>query len=183
MERISIDIISPKLTDQGRLTKIFMFISFGQLFLLHPINLLTGEGVLYMTIAALFLLNMFFWVINYYYFVDKFEVIGKIIFERDTIIVNEKTVFDNYKIADIENLTISYNGYTDEPFLTFGKPYMGNSTGHENVLSFQANDKTITYNFAIPNKTVKIFLIRQFVNYRNLGSDIRLLEKEKFVEF
>ncbi|NVO02303.1 MAG: hypothetical protein HXX09_06330 [Bacteroidetes bacterium] len=183
MDKISIDIISPKLSKKGRRTKIFMIISFGQLFLLHPINLITGEGSLFMSISGFFLLNMFFWIINYSYFVDKYEVIGKVIFERESIIIKEKLEFATYKISEITNFTISYNGFTDEPFLTYSSPYMSNSNGYENVLSFQASDKTIIHNFAIPNKTVKTFLLKLFVYYKKLGSDIVVLEKKKFVEF
>ena len=182
MDRISVNIISPKLTPKARRTEIFMLISFGLIFLAYPINLLTGEGVLYMSIVGLIVLNIIFWA-TYYYFIDKYDTIGEIVFDRDQVIVKEKTGLINYKLADITNLTVSYHGYEDEPFLTFHRPYMHNSTGHDNVLSFQSGDKTFKYRFAILNKTVRTFLNRQFDNYKKLGSDIRVVEKEEFVEF
>ena len=158
-----------------------MLISFGLLFLVYPINLLTGEGVLYMSIVGLIIFNILFWV-TYYYFIDKYDTIGEIVFDRDQVIVKEKSGFCNYKIADITNLTISYHGYEDQPFLTFQRPYIHNSTGHDNVLSFQSGDKTFEYRFAILNKTVRTFLNRQFDNYKKLGADIRIAEKQAFIE-
>lgn len=159
-----------------------MLISFGLLFLAYPINLLTGEGILYMSIVGIIVLNMFFWVANYY-FVDKYDTIGEIVFDSDQVIVKEKTGLSNYRIADITNLTISYHGYEDEPFLTLQRPYIRSSTGHDNVLSFQTGGNTVKYRFAILNKTAKTFLNRQFDNYKKLGVDIRIIEKQKFVEF
>lgn len=182
MDRISVNIISPKLTAKGKRAEIFMLISFGLIFLAYPINLLTGEGILYMSIVGLIVLNMLFWV-AYYYFVDKYDTIGEIVFDRDQVIVKEKTGLGSYKLAEITNLTISYHGYEDEPFLTFQRPYMRSSTGHDNILSFQSGDKTFKYRFAILNKTVRTFLNRQFDNYKKLGADIRIVEKQEFVEF
>jgi len=183
MERVSVNIISPKLTEKGRRTKIFMFISFGLLFLCYPINFLTGDGFLYMSIVSLILLNMFFWAIYYYFFVDRFETIGEIIFDRDQVIVKEMSGQRNYKIADINNFTISYQGFSDEPFLTFYRPHIFSSNGHDNVLSFQSGDKSFNHRFAILNKTVWVFLNQQFDKYKKLGADIRIIEKQKFVEF
>ncbi|MGE0637487.1 MAG: hypothetical protein AB7P01_13670 [Bacteroidia bacterium] len=182
MDRISVNIISPKLTAKGRRAEIFMLISFGLMFLAYPINLLTGEGILYMSIVGLIVLNMFFWV-AYYYLVDKYDTIGEIVFDSDQVIVKEKTGLISYKIADISNLTVSYDGYEDEPFLTFYKPYMRSSRGHDNVLSFKSNDKIFEYRFAILNKTVRVFLNRQFEKYKKLGADIKIIEKHEFVEF
>jgi cytochrome bd-type quinol oxidase subunit 2 len=80
MDRISVNIISPKLSDKGRRAEIYMFISFGLLFLAYPINLLTGEGGLYISIICIIFLNMIFGV-AYYYSVDKYVAIGQIIFD------------------------------------------------------------------------------------------------------
>jgi len=182
MDRISVNIISPRLSDKGRRAEIFMYISFGLLFLCYPINLFTGVGVLYKSIVAILILNMLFGV-TYYYFTVKYDTIGEIVFDQDQLIVTEKTGLNNYKITDITNLTIIYYGYEDEPFLTFQKPYMRSSTGHDNILSFQSGNTTCKYRFAILNKTVRTFLNRQFDNYKKLGADIRIIKKQKFVEF
>jgi hypothetical protein len=182
MDRISVDIVSPKLTDKGKRTEILMFISFGLLFLSYPINLSTGDGVLYKSLIGVLISNMLFWVI-YYYFTTKHDTIGRIIFEHDQLIVEEKSGVHNFRIVDISNLTISYNGFEDEPFLTFQRPFMRVSSGHENILSFQSGTRTHKYRFVIINKTVRTFLYRQVGNYKNLGLNIRIVEKQEFVEF
>lgn len=182
MDRISVDIISPKPTDKGRRTEIFMFISFGLIFLSYPINLLTGDGALYRSVIGVLISNMLFWVI-YYYFTTKHDTIGRITFDHDQVIVDEKTGIYNFRVVDISNLTICYNGFEDEPFLTFQRPFMRSSSGHENILSLQAGSTTYQYRFVILNKTVRTFLYRQLGNYKELGVDVRIVEKEEFVEF
>jgi len=182
MDRIKVNIISPKLTQKGRRTKILMIISFGLIFLVYPINLLIGDGPLFMSITILVFINMFFWLI-YNNLIEKYIAIGHIIFDRDQVIIEEKSSRCNYKIAEITNFTILYQGYLHEPFLTIYRPYMRNATGYENVLSFQSQDRNLKFKFAIPNKTVGTFLNRQFDNYKKLGADIKIIRNEKFVEF
>lgn len=175
MDKISVNIVSSKLTKKGRRTEKFMLISFGLLILCYPIYLLMGKGFLYKAIVILIFLNILFWVI-YFYFIDKYETIGHIIFDADHVTVKEIAGDTHFKIADIKHLTITYHGYADEPFLTFYRPYLRNSTGHDNVLSFQSDDKAFKYRFAILNKTVKIFLYQQVENYKKQGLVCRIIE-------
>src|SRR5438105_5051041 len=98
MEKVSVNIISSKPTAKGRMTEICMYISFGLLLLGYPINRLTGEGVLFQSIIAIIILNMFFWITYYYFFADKYYTLGEIIFDQDQLIIKEKNGLSTFKI-------------------------------------------------------------------------------------
>ena len=181
IDNISVSIISPKLSDNGNRTEIYMLISFGLLFLCYPINLLTGEGILYISIVSILLLNMLFWVI-YYYFIDKYVTIGEIIFDSEQLTIKEKNGINIFKIVDITNVTIYYYGFEDEPFLTSYSPYIRSSNGNDNILSFKSGDINLNYRFAISTKKVRTLLNRKLDNYKKLGANIRIEQKQTFIE-
>jgi len=181
MDRISVNSISSKFNKKVKLAEKLLYLSFGLVFFCYPINLLIGDGDLYKVIAFLIIGNMFFWG-AYYYIIDKFETIGQIVFDKDQITIKERAEIENFKIEAISYLTISYYGYANEPYLTFYRPFLHNSNGHDNTLILDSSDKSSQYKFSILNKSQRRLLKQKIAEYKNLGVKIKLVDKEKFID-
>lgn len=184
MDSVSVNIISSTLTRNGRIARNIMIVSWLMLLLCWPINKLTGEGFLFMSIAGVLLFNAFFWSVRFNYIVDKYITLGKIVFESNQLVIKDTSGNIKYfKINELTNLKISYSGYEDETFITFVTPYLSNSTGYDNVLSFQLGKTKFSYRFAILNSRLKFLLKKQLDGYLNRGADIRITDEHTFVEF
>jgi hypothetical protein len=182
MQNVVVDILSSKLTPKARWNYLCINISIALVILSVFVGYLIDVKLYVKVILPICFVNLVFWNIRSH-FIEDYEIIGKLIFESDQFIVQEVNSNNIYKVKKVKKIVISYDGYENEPYLTFHYPFISRSTGKNSTISFEFEGKKIEYKFSIINRTFTKFLNQLIQNYYLLGSDIKVKVKEKFVEF
>ena len=183
LNKISVNILSDKFPKEIKKAGLYMNISIILVIPLFLINKFTGDTTIFNTIALILSLNMF---VSMFYYVYKHKYVnsGKVTFDNEGLIVQDGDKIYNCKISEISSLKIFYNGYDDQAYFTWGRgSFFRNSTGEENIITFNYKGDNFNYKFSIPNKTVAIFLVNQLENYKKNGADIVIKKEHTFVEF
>jgi hypothetical protein len=162
----AVNILSGRLKPKARKWRMMLIISIIA-FLVMPYTLsrIFAEGIMTIVVLCIIVGLVIFLAVIFKYFIDKYEVIGKIVFNSDRITIKTPKGINPIELKNIKEIYFEFFGYLDQPF-KYG-PKMRTENGNQNFITIKTIDETLRYELFLESSRMLKALTNYLEYYKN----------------